>query len=164
MTSPQYEKHDIPIDAIYIPTYSPAEYCVHSSMLKTAQFTSYRLCHASSSSSSAAKRASWINTARISKLNDIQRSRNIHSTPHLRQGPKFEAEHTKGQSLKVGDFKMAGNRKNEVPKHEMVHFSGLLNTERRFGDFRTVLHTGLYSQLVAMEVPVNGEIGDEVRF
>ena len=45
----------------------------------------------------------------------------------------------------------------------MVHFEGLLSRERRFGDFRTVLHTGLYSQLVAMEVPVNGEIGDEVR-
>jgi hypothetical protein len=45
----------------------------------------------------------------------------------------------------------------------MVYFKGLLNTERRFGDFRTVLHTGLYGQVVAMEVPVDGEIGDEVR-
>ncbi|KAF2019791.1 P-loop containing nucleoside triphosphate hydrolase protein [Aaosphaeria arxii CBS 175.79] len=60
-------------------------------------------------------------------------------------------------------FKMAGNRENKPPKHEMVHFAGLLNKERKFGDFRTVLHTGLFSQLVAMEVPVNGEIGDEVH-
>ena len=60
-------------------------------------------------------------------------------------------------------YKKAGNRKDEPPKHEMVHFSGLLSSKREFGDFRTVLHTGLYSQVVAMEVPVNGEIGDEVR-
>ena len=33
---------------------------------------------------------------------------------------------------------------------------------RSFGDFRRVLHTGLYSQLVAMEIPVGGDIGDEV--
>lgn len=61
-------------------------------------------------------------------------------------------------------FKKSGNRENKPPKHEMVYFKGLLNTERRFGDFRTVLHTGLYSQVVAMEVPVGGDIGDEVRF
>lgn len=59
-------------------------------------------------------------------------------------------------------YKKAGNRKNEPPKHEMVHFAGLLSSKREFGDFRTVLHTGLYSQVVAMEIPVNGEIGDEV--
>ncbi|KAF2265339.1 RmlC-like cupin [Lojkania enalia] len=58
---------------------------------------------------------------------------------------------------------MVGNRKDGPPKHEMVHFAGLLRNERRFGDFRTVLHTGLYSQLVAMEVPVGGDIGDEVH-
>lgn len=59
-------------------------------------------------------------------------------------------------------YKKAGHRKNEPPKHEMVHFAGLLSSKREFGDFRTVLHTGLYSQIVAMEIPVNGEIGDEV--
>ncbi|KAF3010878.1 hypothetical protein E8E13_009547 [Curvularia kusanoi] len=60
-------------------------------------------------------------------------------------------------------YKKAGNRKDEPPEHEMVHFAGLLSSKREFGDFRTVLHTGLYSQIVAMEVPVNGEIGDEVH-
>jgi hypothetical protein len=30
------------------------------------------------------------------------------------------------------------------------------------GDFRRVLWTGLYSQLVLMTVPVDGDIGDEV--
>ncbi|KAF2853810.1 RmlC-like cupin [Plenodomus tracheiphilus IPT5] len=60
-------------------------------------------------------------------------------------------------------FKKAGNRKDAPPAHEMVHFAGLLSEKRSFGDFRTVLHTGLYSQLVAMEVPVGGDIGDEVH-
>lgn len=60
-------------------------------------------------------------------------------------------------------YKKAGNRKNEPPKHEMFHFPGLLSSKREFGDFRTVLHTGLFSQIVAMEVPVNGDIGDEVH-
>jgi mannose-6-phosphate isomerase-like protein (cupin superfamily) len=60
-------------------------------------------------------------------------------------------------------YKKAGNRKDAPPAHEMVHFPGLMSEKRSFGDFRTVLHTGLFSQIVAMEVPVNGEIGDEVH-
>jgi hypothetical protein len=60
-------------------------------------------------------------------------------------------------------YKKAGNRKDAPPKHEMVHFPGLMSEKREFGDFRTVLHTGLYSQIVAMEVPVGGDIGDEVN-
>lgn len=60
-------------------------------------------------------------------------------------------------------YKKIGNRADQPPKHEMVHFPGLMSSKRSFGDFRTVLHTGLFSQIVAMEVPVNGEIGDEVH-
>jgi len=60
-------------------------------------------------------------------------------------------------------YKSAGNRKDAPPSHEMVHFPGLISEKRSFGDFRTVLHTGLYSQLVAMEVPVGGDIGEEVH-
>ncbi|KAI4931175.1 hypothetical protein J4E85_003764 [Alternaria conjuncta] len=66
-------------------------------------------------------------------------------------------------AAKMEAFKKVGNRENAPPKHEMVHFPGLMSEKRSFGDFRTVLHTGLYSQIVAMEVPVNGEIGDEVH-
>jgi mannose-6-phosphate isomerase-like protein (cupin superfamily) len=73
------------------------------------------------------------------------------STPRFAASPKMES------------YKKAGNRENAPPKHEMVHFPGLMSEKRSFGDFRTVLHTGLYSQIVAMEVPVNGEIGDEVH-
>lgn len=50
----------------------------------------------------------------------------------------------------------------EIPKHEMAYFKALATSKREFGDFRRVLFTGLYSQLVVMEVPVGGEIGDEV--
>jgi hypothetical protein len=78
--------------------------------------------------------------------------RTFSTTPRiLAANPKMEA------------YKKAGNRANAPPKHEMVHFPGLMSEKRSFGDFRTVLHTGLFSQIVAMEVPVGGDIGDEVR-
>ena len=51
----------------------------------------------------------------------------------------------------------------DPPKHEMAYFpnmTGSLPSES--GEFRRVLWTGLYSQLVLMTVPVDGEIGDEV--
>ncbi|GAB7326391.1 hypothetical protein MBLNU13_g10418t1 [Cladosporium sp. NU13] len=49
------------------------------------------------------------------------------------------------------------------PKHEMVYFPNLTSDVRAFGQFRKVLHTGLFSQLVSMEIPVGGDIGDEVH-
>lgn len=49
------------------------------------------------------------------------------------------------------------------PKHEMVYFPGMTSEVRSFGQFRKVMHTGLYSQLVTMEIPVGGDIGDEVH-
>ncbi|KAF1834839.1 RmlC-like cupin, partial [Decorospora gaudefroyi] len=63
----------------------------------------------------------------------------------------------------MDSYKQAGNRADGPPKHEMVHFPGLMSSKRCFGDFRTVLHTGVYSQVVAMEVPAGGEIGEEVH-
>ncbi|KAL3434532.1 RmlC-like cupin domain-containing protein [Aspergillus tetrazonus] len=47
------------------------------------------------------------------------------------------------------------------PPNEMVYLPGILSPSRSFGVFRKVIHTGLYSQFVAMEIPVDGEIGDE---
>lgn len=58
--------------------------------------------------------------------------------------------------------KYTGNMSTDPPRNEMVYLPGVLSPNRSFGVFRKVLHTGLYSQFVAMEVPVNGEIGDEV--
>lgn len=54
------------------------------------------------------------------------------------------------------------NMASGPPKHEMVYLPELTSKMRSFGEFRKVIHTGLYSQLVAMEVPVGGDIGDEV--
>ncbi|KAK5109854.1 hypothetical protein LTR62_006461 [Meristemomyces frigidus] len=51
----------------------------------------------------------------------------------------------------------------EPPKHEMVYFPKLTSEVRAFGQFRKVMHTGMYSQLVSMEIPVGGDIGDEVH-
>jgi mannose-6-phosphate isomerase-like protein (cupin superfamily) len=51
----------------------------------------------------------------------------------------------------------------DSPNHEMVYFPNLTSKVRAFGQFRKVLHTGLYSQLVSMEIPVGGDIGDEVH-
>jgi len=39
----------------------------------------------------------------------------------------------------------------------------MTSSVRAFGQFRKVMHTGLYSQLVTMEIPVGGDIGDEVH-
>ncbi|RDL39265.1 uncharacterized protein BP5553_03605 [Venustampulla echinocandica] len=50
------------------------------------------------------------------------------------------------------------------PSHEMVYFpqmtTSLPSSSR---EFRKVLFTGLYSQVVLMTVPVGGDIGDEVH-
>lgn len=51
----------------------------------------------------------------------------------------------------------------DPPKHQMYYFKDLASEVRSFKQFRKVLHTGLYSQLVAMEIPVGGDIGDEVH-
>lgn len=51
----------------------------------------------------------------------------------------------------------------QPPKHGMVYFDGLTSKVRSFGQFRKVIHTGLYSQLVTMEIPVGGDIGNEVH-
>jgi hypothetical protein len=76
---------------------------------------------------------------------------------------QFHRSAIMSESQKVAEYKQAGNRKDAVPAHDMVYFKGLTSSKRAFGDFRTVLHTGLLSQIVAMEVPVGGDIGDEVR-
>ena len=52
----------------------------------------------------------------------------------------------------------------ERPKNEMVYFPDMQGSlPSTSADFRRVLWTGLYSQLVLMNVPVGGEIGEEVH-
>ncbi|KAL8954604.1 MAG: hypothetical protein Q9183_007022, partial [Haloplaca sp. 2 TL-2023] len=48
------------------------------------------------------------------------------------------------------------------PKHEMQYFPNMTAAlPSESGEFRRVLWTGLYSQVVLMTVPVGGDIGDE---
>jgi mannose-6-phosphate isomerase-like protein (cupin superfamily) len=50
------------------------------------------------------------------------------------------------------------------PPHEMVYFPQMTTSlPSESAEFRRVLWTGLYSQLVLMTVPVGGDIGDEVH-
>lgn len=52
----------------------------------------------------------------------------------------------------------------DPPKHEMVYFPQMTTSlPSQSAEFRRVLWTGLYSQIVLMNVPVGGEIGDEVK-
>lgn len=51
-----------------------------------------------------------------------------------------------------------------IPKHEMVYFPKMTTSlPSTSGEFRKVLFTGLYSQVVLMTIPVGGDIGDEVH-
>lgn len=53
---------------------------------------------------------------------------------------------------------------SDPPKNEMAFFPGMTQSlPSESGEFRRVLWTGLYSQLVLMTVPVDGDIGDEVH-
>jgi hypothetical protein len=50
------------------------------------------------------------------------------------------------------------------PEHEMVYFPKMTTAlPSSSSEFRKVLFTGLYSQVVLMTIPVGGDIGDEVQ-
>lgn len=52
---------------------------------------------------------------------------------------------------------------SDPPKNEMVYFPNMTTAlPSQSAEFRRVLWTGLYSQLVLMTVPVGGDIGEEV--
>jgi hypothetical protein len=52
---------------------------------------------------------------------------------------------------------------SDPPKHEMQYFPSMtIALPAESTEFRRVLWTGLYSQLVLMTVPVGGDIGEEV--
>lgn len=52
---------------------------------------------------------------------------------------------------------------SDPPQHEMQYFPGMTaSLPSESGEFRRVLWTGLYSQVVLMTVPVGGDIGEEV--
>ncbi|KAL4916173.1 RmlC-like cupin domain-containing protein [Aspergillus aurantiobrunneus] len=79
------------------------------------------------------------------------------TTRTTRQSTRLPTQLYSVKLYSVQNLKMTSN----PPTNEMVYLPGILSPNRSFGVFRKVIHTGLYSQFVAMEVPVNGEIGDE---
>jgi len=53
---------------------------------------------------------------------------------------------------------------SDPPKHEMQYFPGMASAlPSESGEFRRVLWTGLYSQVVLMNIPVGGDIGEEIH-
>jgi quercetin dioxygenase-like cupin family protein len=53
---------------------------------------------------------------------------------------------------------------NDPPKHEMAYFPAMTTSlPSSSGEFRKVLFTSFYSQVVLMTIPVGGDIGDEVH-
>ncbi|KAI4719278.1 RmlC-like cupin [Aureobasidium sp. EXF-10727] len=88
-------------------------------------------------------------TTRIPKTNFL---RTLHPTTPLRT-------FLTTKPLSAKDNTMSSS----PPKHQMVYFDSLTSKVRSFGQFRKVIHTGLYSQLVTMEIPVGGDIGNEVH-
>lgn len=86
-------------------------------------------------------------------------TRHIFKTPRrFVQTPYSIKSYTTSRTLLAKDSKMS----SEPPKHAMAYFPKLTSEKRAFGQFRKVIHTGLYSQLVTMEIPIGGDIGDEV--
>ncbi|KAG9248990.1 RmlC-like cupin domain-containing protein [Calycina marina] len=58
----------------------------------------------------------------------------------------------------------AGQTDAGPPDHKMVYFPQMSTSlPSKSNEFRRVLWTGLYSQVVLMNVPVGGDIGDEVH-
>ncbi|KZL84533.1 cupin domain-containing protein, partial [Colletotrichum incanum] len=53
---------------------------------------------------------------------------------------------------------------SDRPKNEMQYFPDMTTAlPSESGEFRRVLWTGLYSQLVLMTIPVDGDIGEEIH-
>ena len=66
----------------------------------------------------------------------------------------------------ITHYKLAKDSKmpSGPPKHEMAYYPEMTTRlPSTSGEFRRVLWTGLYSQVVLMTVPVGGDIGDEVH-
>jgi len=68
-------------------------------------------------------------------------------------------------NIHTSTLRMASHKPNSgPPSHEMVYFPQMSSAlPASSGEFRRVLWTGLYSQVVLMTIPVGGDIGDEVH-
>ncbi|KAL3427177.1 cupin domain-containing protein [Phlyctema vagabunda] len=88
------------------------------------------------------------------------RSLSVRTVPSIQQAARaFPAATRNRQSRRMASTKNTG-----PPAHEMVYFPNIVGAlSEASAEFRKVLFTGLYSQVVLMTIPVGGEIGDEVH-
>lgn len=103
-------------------------------------------------------RTKSINESMLSRTASLATRQIFKTARRLVQTPPSIKSYTTSRTLLAKDSKMS----SEPPKHAMAYFPKLTSEKRAFGQFRKVIHTGLYSQLVTMEIPIGGEIGDEV--
>lgn len=89
--------------------------------------------------------------------------RSIKFTPRPQQSQSFSPAFLRllpPQTRTMADMKPNSG----IPSHEMAYFPQMNTTlPSTSSEFRKVLWTGLYSQVVLMTVPVGGDIGDEVH-
>lgn len=94
----------------------------------------------------------------LTKLNSLHQRITL---PYIRILPAWSVPKRTRAFSTTMSFKTPSS---DPPAHEMVYFEDMTTAlPSTSGEFRRVLWTGLYSQLVLMTVPVDGEIGDEVR-
>ncbi|KAM7184218.1 cupin domain containing protein [Rhypophila sp. PSN 637] len=87
------------------------------------------------------------------------------SRRYLQSSKQFEQLNSPGKSSqdrnKMAEFPKPSS---DRPKNEMVYFPSMTTAlPSESGEFRRVLWTGLYSQVVLMTVPVGGDIGEEIH-
>lgn len=70
---------------------------------------------------------------------------------------------TVSRQFSVSKMSAFSTPSSDPPQKEMVYFPDMTTAlPSKSAEFRRVLWTGLYSQLVLMTVPVGGDIGEEV--
>lgn len=100
-------------------------------------------------------------------LNSINKPATVISNPFSSQVHSKASQDTRSRPFSSTSATMAAfpTPSSDPPKHQMAYFPQISSTlPSKNTEFRRVLWTGLYSQLVLMHIPVGGEIGDEVRY
>lgn len=79
----------------------------------------------------------------------------------LRTAPLFT--HQRARFFTTSKMTNFPTPSSDPPKKEMQYFPGMTaSLPSESAEFRRVLWTGLYSQIVLMTIPVGGDIGEEV--
>lgn len=139
--------------------------------------TGYYICFSNSSSIDLEGHRRILNLAFSTEMQSVfkgcQASLRLTSKPSSTLTRSILASRTNGtSSIFILQRKLSSTSKmalktpsSDPPKKEMAYFPNMTTSlPSESSEFRRVLYTGLYSQLVLMTVPVGGDIGDEVGF